>query len=86
MPEYSPTQKRILGLLSDGKGHTRTDIFKCLSDQSQSQRAVSVHLAMLRRKLRPIGQDIQIRYETPNEGRSLRTTYVLVTMVSGNKE
>lgn len=86
MPDYSATQKRILGLLSDGRGHTKSDIFKCLNDQSQSIKAVSVHLAMIRKKLRPIGQDIQIRYETSNGGKSLKTTYVLVTMVAGNKE
>ena len=57
-PVFTPTQQRLLKLLSDGMPHTRKELVKCLDDELTSLDTVNVHISYLRRKLRPIGQDI----------------------------
>jgi DNA-binding CsgD family transcriptional regulator len=56
--QWTPTQSRILKLLSDGMPHEREEIFKCLNDELSAKRVVFTHLSDIRRVLRPLGQDI----------------------------
>lgn len=55
---YSPTQQAIITLLADGKSHHRCAIRDCVGDCYTSWAAVAMHLMALRKKLRPMGQDI----------------------------
>jgi DNA-binding response OmpR family regulator len=60
--EYTPTQVRMLALLADGRMHTKEELQLCLSDELSGFNAVRIHLTYLRKKLRPIGQDILCEY------------------------
>lgn len=55
---FTPTQKRMLAVLSDGEGHTREELHACLGDDLASGGAVRVHIAILRKKLAQVGQAI----------------------------
>lgn len=55
---YTPTQRRILNLLSDGMPHTRKEIHKCLDDELAALSAIKWHIMHLRTALRRHGQDI----------------------------
>lgn len=56
--KVTPTQQRILDLLSDGMRHSREEVFTCLNDELQKLENIQVHLCHLRKVLRPKGQDI----------------------------
>ncbi len=56
--KFTPTERRILSLLSDGLSHTREETLTCLNDEKAAPKALRVMLFHLRRKLRPLGQDI----------------------------
>jgi DNA-binding response OmpR family regulator len=58
MPDYTPTQQRMLAILADGMPHTREELHTCINDDLADMHVVNVHISLLRRKLRPIGQDI----------------------------
>jgi DNA-binding CsgD family transcriptional regulator len=49
---YTPTQRKILAVLSDGRPHSREELFACLPDDLGSVSNVRAHLSILRRKLR----------------------------------
>jgi hypothetical protein len=55
---YTPTQRRILDILSDGQPHLRKDVMLAMQDTEASREALAVHIARIRRKLLPIGQTI----------------------------
>lgn len=55
---FTPTQQRLLGVLSDGRAHLRAELLACFDDPSPTSRNLSFHLTNIRQKLRPIGQDI----------------------------
>lgn len=55
---YTPTQKRILAVLSDGLPHTRDELMRCLNDDMAEEGTLKAHIQMIRNKLRPIGQNI----------------------------
>lgn len=61
---FTPTQQRILKVLSDGLSHSKSDLVACLGDDRAGPNTLSVHLTLLRRLLRPHGQDIvcEFRY------------------------
>lgn len=52
------TQRKILGLLSDGKPHPREQVRDCLPDYLSDYRALNTHLVNIRRNLRTKGEDI----------------------------
>lgn len=55
---FTPTQKRIMDLLSDGLPHKRSEIIeKCLEDLSQPK-AVSRQVGSMRPHLEPNGETI----------------------------
>lgn len=56
---YTPTERRILAVLSDGEIHMREELMKCLPDPEFSTNThLNDHLVVLRKKLRAMGQDI----------------------------
>lgn len=54
----TPTQLRILELLSDGRPHTRREMHACLDDDLAQPTAFERHLTGMRKILRPKGEDI----------------------------
>ena len=57
-PTFTPTQQRIVDLLSDGRAHTREEVQKCLVDELGPVENIRPHLTSLRKILRPHGKDI----------------------------
>ena len=60
--EFTKTQKRILEVLADGGRHLKAELKNSLPDKEASPKTVAVHICYLRKKLRPIGQDIVCEY------------------------
>ena len=58
MPNFTPTQQKIIDMLSDGKPHSRKELKRCLPDELAELKTVNVHIAHIRLKLRPLGEDI----------------------------
>jgi len=58
MPEYTDSQKAILEILSDGRNHKREELLISLPTKSDGLAGLAAHLCRIRKKLRPIGQDI----------------------------
>lgn len=58
MPEFTPTQLRILQVLADGMRHHKTELHACLDDELARVDTVLFHIANIRKILRTIGQDI----------------------------
>lgn len=57
--DLTPTQQRMLTLLSDEKPHNRFALQKCLRDELGSVQGIKMHLSMLRKKLQPHRYQIQ---------------------------
>ena len=55
---FTPTQRRLLDVLSDGEVHDRDELVACLEDGLSVWRNVNPHLIAIRKKLRPNRQDI----------------------------
>jgi hypothetical protein len=59
MDGFTPTQSRILAILSDGMPHRPAELKMALANEElASMNALRVHLAHIRQKLRPRGEDI----------------------------
>lgn len=58
MEKFTPTQQRILELLSDGLRHKRDEVLACLGDDMASLDTMQIHIVYLRKKLNPKGTDI----------------------------
>jgi hypothetical protein len=56
--KFTPTQQRLLKVLSDGMPHKREELMACLADGLSNPVTVNNHLADIRKFLRLIGQDI----------------------------
>ena len=56
--KFTPTQVRILAVLSDGLPHRREELRDVLPDELGSLDNVRPHLTAIRRVLRPRGEDI----------------------------
>lgn len=69
MAKFTPTEVKILAVLSDGMPHTREELHGCLMDELGDLSNVKVHITYLRRKLRPMGQDIVYYCHTRREMR-----------------
>ena len=60
--DFTPTQRRILDVLQDGGMHRPEDLIACLCDgEMGSVSTVRFYMAVIRRKIRPRGQDIVCR-------------------------
>lgn len=55
---YTPTEKRMLELLSDGKPHTRKEMHGCLWDEHSELTAIQIHISKIRHKLLTKGETI----------------------------
>lgn len=55
---FTPTQRAILDVLSDGRPHTCGDLHSCLDDDLAGPAAVRMHICRLRKRLRARRQDI----------------------------
>ena len=49
---WTPTEAKIIAVLSDGKTHKRAELKACLSDDMAKFGAVHVHLTAIRKRLR----------------------------------
>lgn len=72
--DLSPTQRRIMNLLSDGLPHTLTELRTCLSDMATGNEALLAYVSNLRKIIRPLGYGI---LSTPGR-KDRETTYQLV--------
>lgn len=61
MPHFTPTQTRILAILSDGTPHTKTELMTALDDELAAPDTLRVHIGQINVKLRTIGQEIICR-------------------------
>ena len=59
---FTPTQQRILALLSDGKAHRHEEIRQCLPDELGDRHNIAAHLTAIRKVLRPRGEDIACQH------------------------
>ena len=57
MSEFSPTQRKILAVLSDGMPHKMVELTACM-DELTNPRTLHYHLSLIREKLRPRGEDV----------------------------
>ncbi len=55
---YTPTERRLLALLADGRPHSRAELHACLDDDLAAPRAIQFHVSRLRGKLRPAKQTV----------------------------
>ena len=55
---FTPTQRRMLAVLSDGLPHTRLELAECLEDDLANPASVKKHLYLMRKVLRAQGQEI----------------------------
>ncbi len=55
---FTPTQQRLLDVFSDGKGHTTSELVKCLNDELQEPKSVRVMVFLLNKKLIKKGEKI----------------------------
>lgn len=63
-PKFTPTEQRFIDLLSDGLSHNRSEFVPLLYDELGRLATIRFHIMQIRRKLRPIGEDIVC--EIPN--------------------
>lgn len=59
---YTPTQARIVKLLSDGEPHRREELRALLPDDLGGFENLKPHLTAIRKHLRPRGEDIVCRF------------------------
>ena len=57
MPQFTPTESRILDKLSDGERHTPEELARVIDEYAEVG-TVRVHLVSIRKKLNGIGQHI----------------------------
>lgn len=50
---YTPIQKAILEVLSDGRRHTRPELLVCLNDELAEPTNLQPHITAIRKKLPP---------------------------------
>lgn len=61
-PEYTPTEERIVSLLSDGLNHRRAEILACI-DELADHRVMRVHIFNIRTKLKRKGRDVLCTFD-----------------------
>ena len=75
---FTPTQQRIMNVLSDGMGHTYEELYACLDDDMAGDHTVNVHVYNIRLKIRP-GRDIVVR------DRLTKPRWLLVRLMSDDE-
>jgi DNA-binding CsgD family transcriptional regulator len=57
--EFTPTEERMLAVLSDGDRHKKEELKACLADElAESPQIVNFHICNIRKKLQTKGQSI----------------------------
>jgi len=56
--KLTPTQRRMLDLLSDGKPHKKAELKNLLSDELSKVNTIQYHISLLRSHVRERGQEI----------------------------
>lgn len=77
---YTPTEQRMLEMLSDGMRHLREELHTCLWDEQSSLKAIRVHICRLRVKLRRFGEDLICE----TDGRRLYYRHVRLLVPAGD--
>ena len=57
--DLTPTEQRMLAVLSDEKPHNRFALQKCLRDELNGVSGIKMHLSNLRKKLKQQGYNIR---------------------------
>jgi DNA-binding response OmpR family regulator len=65
MPDFTPTEQKILNTLADGRPHSIDELMQCLWDELSARSAIFKHIHSIRRKLEPHGQYIRCLEPTP---------------------
>lgn len=73
--KFTPTQQKIIDILSDGQRHTAQELFDCLPDELGYIDNLTQHISNIRNRLKPIGQWIVC--ETANKRRYYRHVRLL---------
>ena len=55
---FTPTQLKMLSILSDGMPHTRQELHSCLPDELGPLSNIRIHIHNIRKSLRSKGEDI----------------------------
>ena len=55
---FTPTEQRLLTILSDGMPHKRSELLAVLPDELGGFGNVRKHLTQIRKRLRPRGEDV----------------------------
>lgn len=56
----TPTQRRLLDVLADGRQHTAEELRTCLGDEMGDPALLRNTIAIMRRRLRPTGYDVTV--------------------------
>jgi len=59
---FTPTEQRMLAVLSDGMLHTRDELHACLNDEHGPVSNIRPHVHSLKTKLQPKGEDVICQY------------------------
>lgn len=59
--KFTPTETRLLKILSDGNRHHKDELFECLDDDMSSLNALAKAICLLRKKL-PNGDGILVEW------------------------
>lgn len=84
VPSFTPTEQRILRVLSDGMPHHRNELIAVLWDEMTTDVTVRQHIFRIRKKLSPIGQDI-VCVMTGNNGFQYRQMRMLHSANDGQR-
>lgn len=79
LTRFTPTERRIMTLLSDGYAHTSKELFGLLDDELAGRTAVAAHVSKIRDKL-PSHLGIN------SNGSNGTLRYCLVTFAGGRGE
>lgn len=74
LPPLTPTQRRLIDMLNDGKRHTPAELWQCIDDEQSIRRNLNVHIQLLRRQLNSVGRDVV--YESSGLGNGYRLVHV----------
>lgn len=55
---FTPTERRMVILLADGKPHTRRELHKCLVDELGPLVNIKPHLQAIKKKIAHLGEDV----------------------------
>lgn len=72
---FTPTEQRIIDVLSDGMRHKQDELLKCIEDELATPSNLYSHISRIRKKIHPIGRDVVCRVT------GWRRQYQLMSMI-----